>query len=91
MGLESLRRNSSILILSKRPLVDDSGVSGIVEYAGCDPRLRTKRGVSIHYTHRKRSLPKKKKKETYFEHQPSSKAHAADFLRPIREARVERR
>jgi hypothetical protein len=80
MGLESRRRNISILILSKRPLVDDSVVSGFVEYAGCDPRLHVDetRCVSMHHTQQE-DPPKK----TYLEHQPSPKAYSADLLRPI--------
>jgi hypothetical protein len=64
MGLESRLCNSLILILSKRPLVDDSAVSGIVEYAGCDPRLHVmgnKARVSIQ-THKERGPPPKEKR-----------------------------
>ena len=68
MGLESLCRNISILKLSKCPLVDDSGVTGIVEYAGGDPRLHVTKqsAVSIHYIHhtQKEVFPKKRTSST---------------------------
>jgi len=61
MGLESRHRNISILILSKRPLVNDSGVFGIVEYAGCDPRLHVMGCVNTFHTERG---PLRKKQRT---------------------------
>jgi hypothetical protein len=88
MGLERLFRGSSVLQLPKRPLVDNIGVTCVVEQAGSNPGLQMAPGRGDAST--KGIHAHAREVHAYFEQEPPAKVNPADLLRPILEARSER-